>query len=83
MSSRKMNEAELQRRMDIYFPATSGKQCHMQIRVHKTMQEALDSINICQTMGEVVLISKKKTTPKPTKQNQDIDAFWGKNMTAC
>lgn len=62
MSSRKMNEAELQKRMDIYFPATPGKQCHMQIRVHKTMQEGLDSINICQTMREVVLISKK--TPK-------------------
>lgn len=60
MSSGKMSEAELQKRMGIYFPATSGKQCHMQIHVHKTMQEASDTINICQTRREVVLILKKK-----------------------
>lgn len=52
----------------------------MQIHMHKTMREALDRINICQTRREVVLIFKKQKKKK--KKNQDIDAFWGEDTTA-
>lgn len=43
--------------------------------MHKAMQEALESINVCPARREVVLILK-------INQNQDIDAFWGEDITA-
>lgn len=42
MASGKVNEAELQERTSIDFPAAAGKRCHMQFHV----QEALDNTNI-------------------------------------
>lgn len=68
ISSGKMPEAELQRRMGIYFPDPSGK--HTQTHMHRALQEASHSTNICQTRREVGLILKKKL------KNQDIDDFF-------
>lgn len=55
-----MPEAELQRRMGIYFPDPSGKQCHMQTHMHRALQEVSHSTNIYQMRREVELILKKK-----------------------
>lgn len=68
ISSGKMPEAELQRRMGIYFPDPSGK--HTQTHMHRALQEASHSTNICQTRREVGLMLKKKL------KNQDIDDFF-------
>lgn len=58
--------------MGIYFPDPSGKQCHMQTHMHRALQEASHSTNVCQMRREVGLILKKKKKLR----NQDINAFF-------